>query len=320
MFKTIKFKWTNFKEKLNSWLEKEIEKEKIVKDIFYLKDTIVFTEQFFEKSNKESEAHINKASPNRLKKLNQLHKSNLELYLELLKEEINEEKERKSTTESKAQSMIGTTAFAVSFCSILIGNASNLVDHGFLGIIGKLISLTLLITPIFFMVISGILARNAVLTNFTYVSPIYSASEIIDVNSNEFLRIRIKDLIKTILSHKYLNAKKITLLKYSHVCFKLTFISFFLFVLFSLTAHEFNPNQDKSRITSLEQKLVEQKIQTKKYEEKSILLNKKVMKQQELLKNLENKIELNKKQINKINTDTELIKGEISKKNKVTKE
>lgn len=211
-----------------------------------------------------------------------ISEENLLCYLNLQKEALKDSQDSRKIVETKAQSMIGYITFSVSLVTLFIGNANSLLDHGVGGIFLKIGLVIFLVLPIVMMILSGLFAKNVVITDFYYRSPTYNAVEIKKKHKISFYQQQIKDLSISIRSHNIFNNFKVTSLKYSHLCFQLALYSFFVFFMMTIIVFIIGgtpKSKEKIELFDLRKDIIEVKkhlhsIEIKNNAEKIELLNK----------------------------------------------
>lgn len=241
---------------------------------FFLR-SIFATPGLIRELNKDLSSLIQAESEARNKDVTRLHtEEKLSVYLKLIQEKLDEEKSRRSILESKAQSMIGFITFSVTLVSVFLANAHALWNHGIWGMAGKSISIALLATPIFSIIVSGIFARNILITEYRHIYPAYTGFEVASKTQIGLIKQRIKDTNMSIRSYEIFNNFKGTCLKYSHMGFKTAMYSFAVFVAWTMIMFglggspkskegaEINELREKVMTLEFELKAIQRQIQS----------------------------------------------------------
>ena len=242
-------------------------------------------------SNDEKELILKIQKEDREKEMSNLvDQQHLLKYFSLLENQLNRELERRSTSEAKAQSMIGFISFTVALFSIAIVNSSLFFHVNPFGLFGETVSLILLICPAIFFILSGIFARNVVITDYNYRYPSYCSDELKFKSESEILRLQIKDLIMCINSHDAFNNFKITSLKYSHSFFKAALYAFILLILWTTLILINTDIKNTKPIESINQEISKLKANHNDLYLENIKLKEKIL-------IMENSIKFNERQI-----------------------
>lgn len=229
--------------------------------------TIFDTPGLIRELNADAKGILQSEADVRQSDLASLHnEEKLSVYLELVDTKLEEEKDRRSTLESKAQSMIGFITFSVTLVSVFMANANALLNHGIWGLPGKVISIILLTIPSLSMILSGVFARNIVITEYRHVYASYVGSEVGNNTKEGLLKQRIKDANMSIRSLEIFNNFKGTCLKYAHISFKTAMYSFAAFIIWTMVLFGFGgtpKTKESGEIDQLRRQVISLEVELK---------------------------------------------------------